>query len=223
MSISPLFAGLSEAEQQALERRAQPRKFAEGENLFAQGNIANELFVITKGRVKVWRASEDGGVLTLTLLGRGQPLGTLGAADNRLNHANATAITPVEALAWRIEDLRQLMETSPPLTANVLRTITNYAEQLIERLEEVASVPVEQRIARTLLRMARRAYGELTADGCELPLSRQDLADLTSATLPTVSRIMSRWRGERLIAGTRGRVKLLDMAALARLAERPAD
>jgi hypothetical protein len=41
--------------------------------------------------------------------------------------------------------------------------------------------------------------------------------------LPTVSRIMSRWRGERLIAGTRGRVKLLDMAALTRLAERPAD
>lgn len=220
MSTSPLFAGLSEPDRDALERRAHPRRFAAGESLFAQGDTANEVFVITKGRVKVWRASEDGAALTLTLLGRGQPIGTLGAADDRLNHATATAITPVEALAWPIEGLRQLMETSPALTANVLRTITNYAEQLIERLEEVASVPVEQRIARTVLRMARRAYGEGTADGCELPLSRQDLADLTSATLPTVSRIMSRWRGERLIAGTRGRVKLLDMAALARIAER---
>jgi CRP/FNR family transcriptional regulator, nitrogen oxide reductase regulator len=131
-------------------------------------------------------------------------------------------VTPVEAQSWSIESLRQLMEGSPALTTNVLRTVTNYAEQLIERLEEVASVPVEQRIARTLLRMAQRAYGESTADGCELPLSRQDLAELTSATLPTVSRIMSRWRMERLIAGTRGRVKLLDMGALARIAERPA-
>jgi CRP/FNR family transcriptional regulator, nitrogen oxide reductase regulator len=223
MSSSPLFQGLSKAERAALDQRARLREFAEGENLFAQGDTANELFVITKGRVKVWRASEDGGVLTLTLLGRGQPIGTLGAADNRLNHANATAITRVEAQVWRIEDLRQLMESSPPLAANVMRTITNYAEQLIERLEEMASVPVEQRIARTLLRMARRAYGEETTDGCELPLSRQDLADLTSATLPTVSRIMSRWRGERLIAGARGRVRLLDLAALARIAERPAD
>jgi CRP-like cAMP-binding protein len=222
MRTSPLFAGLSEADRTALQRSARPRRFAAGESLFAQGDTANELFVITKGRVKVWRASEEGGALTLTLLGRGQPIGTLGAADNRLNHATATAITPVEALAWPIEGLRRLMKTSPALTANVLRTITNYAEQLIERLEEVASVPVEQRVARTLLRMARRAYGDETADGCELPLSRQDLADLTSATLPTVSRIMSRWRGERLIAGTRGRVKLLDMAALTRIAERPA-
>jgi len=221
MRNTPLFAGLSEADCIALQQRAHPRTFAEGENLFTQGDSADALFVITKGRVKVWRASEDGGALTLTLLSRGQPIGTLGAAEDRRNHATATAVTPVEAMAWPIEALRQLMETSAPLAANILRTVTNYAEQLIERLEEMASVPVEQRIARTLLRMARRAYGEETADGCELPLSRQDLADLTSATLPTVSRIMSRWRMKRLIAGTRGRVKLLNLDALARIAERP--
>jgi CRP-like cAMP-binding protein len=221
MNTSPLFAGLNPAERDALERRASLRKFAPGQDLFAQGSMAGELFVITKGRVKVWRASEDGGALTLTLLGRGQPIGTLGAADDRLNHATATAVTPVEALAWPIEVLRQLMEHSPALTGNVLRTVTNYAEQLIERLEEVASVPVEQRIARTLLRMAHRLYGEAAIEGSELPLSRQDLAELTSSTLPTVSRIMSRWRGERLIAGTRGLVKLLDRAALARIAGLP--
>ena len=194
MNTTPLFAGLTVEERDALERHAAPRKFAAGDSLFAQGSTANELFVITKGRVKVWRASEEGTALTLTLVGRGQPIGTLGAAEDRRNHATATAVTPVEALVWPIEELRHLMETSPNLAGNVLRTVTNYAEQLIERLEEVASVPVEQRLARTVLRMARRAYGQTAADGCELPLSRQDLADLTSATLPTISRIMSRWR-----------------------------
>ena len=218
MSTSPLFAGLNPQDRDAVERRASLRKFAVGETLFAQGETGDELFVITKGRVKVWRASEDGGALTLTLLGRGQPIGTLGAAEDRRNHATATAVTQVEALAWPVESLRLLMEHNPVLTANVLRTVTNYAEQLIERLEEVASVPVEQRIARTLLRMARRIYGEAAADGCDLPLSRQDLAELTSATLPTVSRIMSRWRGDKLIAGTRGRVTLLDTEALKRIA-----
>jgi CRP-like cAMP-binding protein len=218
MSTSPFLAGLSSQDRDALERRASLRKFAIGETLFAQGETGDELFVIVKGRVKVWRTSEDGSALTLTLLGQGQPIGTLGAAEDRRNHATATAVTPVEALSWPVEDLRQLMEHNPVLTANVLRTVTNYAEQLIERLEEVASVPVEPRLARTLLRMARRIYGEAAADGCELPLSRQDLAELTSATLPTVSRIMSRWRGDKLIAGTRGRVKLLDTTALKRIA-----
>jgi CRP-like cAMP-binding protein len=221
MNTSPLFAGLNPEECEAVERRASTCKFAPGENLFDQGGTASQLFVITKGRVKVWRTSEDGGALTLTLLGPGQPIGTLGAADDRLNHATATAVTPVEALCWPIEGLRQLMEDNPVLTANVLRTVTNYAEQLIERLEEMSSVPVEQRIARTLLRLAQRLHGGAAGSGSELPLSRQDLAELTSATLPTVSRIMSRWRVDRLIAGTRGRVKLLDRVALARIAGLP--
>lgn len=206
-----------------MERQALPRKFAPGENLFDQDDNADALFVITKGRVKVWRAAEDGAALTLTILGRGQPIGTLGAADNRLNHATATAVTQVEALFWPIERLRKLMDRNPVLAANLLRTVTNYAEQLIVRLEEVAGVPVEQRLARTLLRMAGRLYGEAPVDGCELPLSRQDLAELTSATLPTVSRTMSRWRQQRLIGGTRGHVRLLDRAALARIAGLAAD
>lgn len=215
--MSPLFAGLSEEERDAVERRATSRSFAAGENLFTQGDAADELFVITSGRVKIWRASEDGGALTLTLLDSGQPIGTLGAVDVRVNHATATAVTPVEAIAWPTARLRQLMDGNPVLTANVLRTVTNYAEQMIQRLEEVASVPVEQRLARTLLRLCRRICGE-AANGCEMTLSRQDLSELTSATLPTVSRIMSRWRGERLIAGTRGRVKLLDCARLSEIA-----
>ena len=222
METSPLFAGLTEEDIEALRRSARHRKFAIGEALFTQGSAANELFVITKGRVKVWRASEDGMALTLTLLSRGAPIGTLGAADTTFNHATASALTAVEAYSWPIENLRDQMEANPTLTANVLRTVTIYAGQLIERLEEMASIPVEQRLARTLLRMARRAYGEAAVDGCELPLSRQDLADLTSATLPTVSRIMSRWRAEGLISGTRGMVKLLNCDELAKLSEKPA-
>jgi CRP-like cAMP-binding protein len=204
----------------AVKRRASLRKFAAGEELFAQGDGASALFVITKGRIKVWRASEDGTALTLALLGRGAPIGTLGAANDVRNHATATALTAVEALVWPIESLRALMDANATLAANVLRTVSGYAEQLIERLEEVASVPVEQRLARTLLRMARRSYGEETGDPCDLPLSRQDLAELTSATLPTVSRIMSRWKADGLIAGGRGRVRLLKHAELTKLAER---
>lgn len=221
MYMSPLFAGLTREERDAVERRALLRKYAVGESLFTQGGSASELLVITSGQVKVWRASEDGTALTLTLLGRGAPIGTLGAANDTRNHATATALTVVEALVWPIDSLRSLMDASPTLTANVLRTVSDYTEQLIERLEEVASVPVEQRVARTLLRLAQRACGQSALDGCELSLSRQDLADLTSATLPTVSRIMSRWRMDNLIAGTRGRVRLLNSEHLARIAERP--
>jgi CRP-like cAMP-binding protein len=218
ISTNPLLVGLGPEEAAAVASRASERKFGVGEPLFAQGQPALELFVIAKGRVKVWRTSEDGAALTLTLLGRGSAIGTLGATGDVLNHATATALTPVETLAWPIRALRELMDSSSVLTSNVLRIVTNYAEQLIERLEEMASVPVEQRLARSLLRIARRACADGEMERCELPLSRQDLADLNSATLPTVSRIMSRWRSDGVIAGVRGRVILLNWQELEQIA-----
>ncbi len=159
MSTNALFKGVSPGTRDALERRATLRRFARGESLFDQGGAANELFLITKGRVKVWRASEDGTALTLTLLGGGAPIGTLGAADDTLNHATATALTPVEAMAWHIDEMRRLMDESPPLTAKVLRTVTNYDSQLIERRDKGANAPVERRLARTQQRMAERTHG----------------------------------------------------------------
>src|SRR5690348_16602471 len=122
MSTSPLFAGLAPEARDAVARRASVRKFAAGETLFAQGDGASALFVITKGRIKVWRASEDGSALTLTLLGRGAPIGTLGAANDARNHATATALTAVEALSWPMDGLRALMDANPILAANLLRT-----------------------------------------------------------------------------------------------------
>jgi CRP/FNR family transcriptional regulator, nitrogen oxide reductase regulator len=222
MSTVSLFGGVSPDVRAMLERSAVSRRFDPGESLFVQDGPAGELFLLKKGRVKVWRASEDGTALTLTLVGAGAPIGTLGAVDDRRNHATATAVTMVDAWVWQIDALRQMMVSSPALAANVLRTVTNYAEQLIQRLEEVGSIPVEQRIARTLLRLAARRYGDTVDHGCVLPLSRQDLAELTSTTLPTVSRVMSRWKNEHLIGGERGTVTLLDCEALGRIAERSA-
>jgi CRP-like cAMP-binding protein len=213
MRAGSFFNGVSAASCAELKRCAAVRRFAAGETLFAQGDRPREMFVLEKGRVKVWRATEEGVAITLTLIGPEAALGTLGV-QNHPHNATATALTPVEAAAWGIEDMRRIMGSDPALAAIILRTVTNYAEQMIERLEEVASVPIEQRLARTLLRQA-----EWAGEPEELTLSRQDLADLTSSTLPTVSRIMSRWRRDRLIAGTRGKVRILEAERLADVGE----
>ena len=75
---------------------------------------------------------------------------------------------------------------------------------------------VESRLAATLLRLAAK-LGEQQADRLliQLPLSRQDLADMTGATVETVSRIMSQFRKQGLIDSGRRWVAILDRDALA--------
>ena len=211
MVLGPIFAAVQSTSRRGLEAVARSRSYAEGEALFLQGNRPSHMLLLTTGRVKVWRATESGVALTLTLVGPGALIGTLGAAHDRPHAATATALTQVEALTWPLDDLRRLMRQDGALAMDILLTLARYAEQVIERVEEVSVLPLEQRLARTLVRMAEGAGGDGGPPAMDLPLSRQDLADLTSATLPAVSRIMSVWRTDGLIAGRRGRVEILDM------------
>ena len=93
-------------------------------------------------------------------------------------------------------------------------------EELLQRVRELTTERVEQRVARAVRRLIGPAEG--TAAPCldrPLPLSRQDLAELTGATLFTVSRIMSAWEQQGIVASGRQRVVVLNADRLAHLAE----
>ncbi|MFZ5819950.1 MAG: helix-turn-helix domain-containing protein, partial [Chloroflexota bacterium] len=79
---------------------------------------------------------------------------------------------------------------------------------------------VEQRIARVLLRLAGQS-GKRVDEGVliELPFSRQELAEMAGTTLYTVSRVLSSWEKQGLIATGRERVTLTSPHDVMRIAE----
>ena len=84
-----------------------------------------------------------------------------------------------------------------------------------EQIRSLAVERVEQRIARTLLKLAETA-GSDVPDGrvIEMPLTRQDVADMTGTTVETAIRVMSKFRRLGLIRTRRGKVVLVDREAL---------
>ncbi|MBI2911285.1 MAG: winged helix-turn-helix domain-containing protein, partial [Chloroflexi bacterium] len=73
-----------------------------------------------------------------------------------------------------------------------------------------------------VLRLAHRAAGDTgEIQGVALPLSRQDLAELSGTTLSTASRTLSGWARQGLVAAGRERVTILQPGALAAIAENP--
>ena len=83
---------------------------------------------------------------------------------------------------------------------------------------------VSRRVAHALLRLAEQS-GRKVEGGIEIdfPISRQDIAEMTGATLHTVSRILSAWEGEGLVEGGRQRIILKDSHRLFLLAEGTAE
>ncbi len=89
--------------------------------------------------------------------------------------------------------------------------------------EALLSIARPRRVARGEVLIADGAAGEPVAEGAAaiaLPLSRQELADLTGTTLATAIRVMTRWAREGLVATRRGGFVLLDRPRLETLSLR---
>jgi CRP-like cAMP-binding protein len=87
-------------------------------------------------------------------------------------------------------------------------------------VRELSTQRVERRIARTILRLARQS-GRKIEQGVlvDLPLSRQDIAEMTGTTLYTVSRVLSDWEDRGLVQSERQQVIITYPHGLVSLAE----
>ncbi len=115
--------------------------------------------------------------------------------------------------------IRQIMARYPVVAVNALGVLGRRYHEMQLRLRELSTQGVEQRIAHTVLRLACQA-GRRTTRGIEiaLPLSRQDLAEMTGTTLHTVSRTLSAWENRGLVASGRRRVIVCEAHELAVIA-----
>jgi CRP-like cAMP-binding protein len=105
----------------------------------------------------------------------------------------------------------------PALASNALAIVGSRNREMLDRLIEVSTQGLEQRLARALLRLADLGGGQGNGETVELRTSRQELAEMTATTLHTVSRFISRWEAAGLVSGGRGRIVVLDRAGLTAL------
>jgi CRP-like cAMP-binding protein len=145
--------------------------------------------------------------------------GALGAVREQAEYpASAQALQDSSALAWSSTFLHGMLEARPYLSLDLMQLMTTYIQEMQSRYRELATEKLEQRIARTLLRLAAQS-GQRAEEGIALELSRQDLAEMSGATLHSVSRVLAEWDRNGLVDAGREHLVLTDPHGLVRLAE----
>jgi CRP-like cAMP-binding protein len=135
--------------------------------------------------------------------------------------ATAQAIQESAALVIKSEFLGEMMKTRPYLAMGLTRLITSLMQEIQARYRELATERVEQRIARTLLRLASQ-IGQRVDTGTtsvELSFTRQDLAEIAGTTLFTVSRTLSDWERLGFVETGRERIRIKNPHELVKIAE----
>lgn len=195
------------------------RSIEEGEFFFFQGDPATYLYVLVSGRAKLMQVNPAGQQVNLRTISEWQMFGALGAVREDATYpASAQALEQSTALAVKSDFLRELMQTRPYLSFDLMRLMTGYIQEMQERYRELATEKVERRIARAMLRMAAQ-MGTKMEGGIEIAFSRQDLAEMSGTTLYSVSRVLSEWERQGLVEAGRERVLIRNPHGVVSIAE----
>lgn len=189
------------------------RKLSGGATLLKQGDPSDHLFMVIEGRFKMTSLADDGGQTTLRFMNPGDIIGCAAVFHQIPYPATATAAEQSVVLSWKTTYFEKLLHESPQLTTNVLAIVGGRAFEILQRLRG-RSEGAEQRIARAILKQAGPGQG---LGSKEIEVSRQDLAELSDVSLFTVSRIVSRWSREKIIAGARKKIVIINPEKLAEI------
>jgi CRP-like cAMP-binding protein len=214
-----LFRRVSADDRDRIAAVSQIRAYERGDEVFSEGDPSDFFFVVVTGRVKVYKHGPAGNDIILEMFGPGGPLGAVAAYESRPYPASASAIEPSTCLLIPRQAFFALLEQHPLLVRGLLGSLSLRLVELTTRLAELTGGRVETRFARLFLKLADQ-LGRSERDGqfIPLPLSRQELADLTGTTIETSIRIMSRWGKEDVLRTEKDGFVLVDRESLEALA-----
>lgn len=214
------FAGLAPADLQRVAAAAREQALDKEALLFAQDDPAERIYVLKEGRVKLFQLSEDGQQVLMRVVTPGMLFAAISLVRGTLYPVTAQAAEPLRLLVWPQEVMLGLLRDCPALALNALEVLAGHVREFQDRYRELATERVERRVARSVLRLARQT-GRKTEEGIllDLPLTRQDLAEMSGTTLFTVSRILTQWEAQGLVAAGRERLVIRRAHGLVSIAE----
>jgi CRP/FNR family transcriptional regulator len=219
LRTAPVFRKLSPDDRVRVAAHASVRTYPRGSLIFSEGEPAETFYMVTSGRVKVFKMTPMGKDVILEIFGVGDPIGAVAVYEGWPFPASAIALDDTTCVLIERRAFFSLLEQYPSLVRGLLLGLTQRLIELTNRLAELTGGRVEPRFARLFLKLA----GEMGRDaegGLFIPmsLSRQELADLTGTTIETAIRIMSRWGKQGIVRTDKDGFLLQDRSALDALA-----
>lgn len=214
------FADLSEPLRHAILGRARVRHVAAGTRLAQRGEAAASWFGVASGAARLGTALSDGRNFTLDFVGPSQWFGDIALIDDKPLDLDVVAHGPVTLLQVSKADLKRLVDGYDELRDALLQLNCQRLRHMFRRFEELHTLPLAQRLARQVQRLARQ-FGRPAAPGVciELGVSQGDLAAMVGGSRQRVNRAWRQMHHLDIVRLGQARLLVLDEARLAAVAD----
>src|SRR5579859_6588377 len=202
VSSSALFIGLTERECTEIISCGRVLTYAQNELLYAQGHPMRSLIFLQTGCVKHTQISDTGNEVILWMSRSGEALNVQPETTFRDHSCSARAMDQCQTLVWQYARLEASFHRYPQIRKNISQVLASRLKELEERFREIATEKIATRLALTLLRLLKQV-GQVSHEGTQVFLGREELAQMTGTTLFTISRILSKWAERGIVAPRR--------------------
>jgi CRP/FNR family cyclic AMP-dependent transcriptional regulator len=205
----PLFHGLT-PEEEALARSYFPRQaYPKGKPVFHQGDLGQALYLVERGRVRLFRTHLGGQEKTLGYVGPGEIFGEMSLLDG-----SASALAEEEALLLVLhrEAYLALIRRLPLIAHNLARLLAHRLREADLELDLMAFEEAKSRVAYALLKLLRQGMGP------KIRARQQELAALAGASRETVTRALQELKAQGAVRLAPGVVEVLSPALLEEVA-----
>ncbi|MEH6910664.1 MAG: fumarate/nitrate reduction transcriptional regulator Fnr [Oceanicoccus sp.] len=195
------------------------RPMQKGEHLYREGDVFTAVYAVRSGAIKAYRLTGDGQEQVTGFYFPGEIIGMDGISKNKYaNSAKALETSAICEIPFhRLEELSTAIPSMQRHFFQLMSQEITTDQQLITLLSKNSA---EERIAALLISIsARNARRKLSRTNFRLPMSRTDIGNFLGLTVETVSRVISRFNKQGLIAVESKEINLLDLDRLKEIAD----
>ena len=216
----PPFSKLSRPQIRGVLDQASSKRYETGQTVFAEGDKASRFYMLLDGYIRVIRISPEGEQVISLHIPAGQLFGIAKAIGRDSYPASAVTAAECIVLSWPTNLWEEFIANYDGFATETYKTVGARVGEMNNRIMEMATLHVEQRIANALLRLINQT-GRKTDDGIEIdfPITRQHISEMTGTTLHTVSRLLSAWQKKGIVESHRKRVMVRQPHQLVELSQ----
>lgn len=178
-------------------------KIDKGNQIFQEGENAEELYLIQKGAVQLSKETESGKELTLRICGPNSMIGECSVFGPPINHTmTAKAMMNTELLSMKKDSLEMLLTEQPTLMIEYIKWLQNEHLKTQSILRDLVMYGKKGALYSTLIRLAN-TYGKLNENNdlyIDFNLTNSDLANLCSTSREMVNRMLNDLKKQGVIS-----------------------
>jgi CRP/FNR family transcriptional regulator, dissimilatory nitrate respiration regulator len=211
LSKVSLFSDLTEKQCLELAKHSLLREFEKNKPIFYENDTAEGLYIIFTGKVKVFKASEQGKEQTIHIFKQFEMFGEAALFEGGNLPVNCSTLENSTILIIPKNALLNLIANEPDIALKMLAIQAKKLRFLAKSIEELTLIDAEQRLAKYLLFKAEVSGQE----SFKLDLSKTALASVLGTSRENLSRILSKLQNASIIKLDGNKLTLLDRKKLA--------